>query len=310
MANGFAGLRVLSLESRRAREIAQLIESNGGRPVVAPSTREVPEGPNPGELEFASRLLSGQLDIVIFLTGVGARQLAKAVESVCPRDQLVRALSRTQVVARGPKPVAVLREFGVPIALSVPEPNTWQEILRAFDENRGQIALEGRRVAVQEYGVPIPELYDGLRQRGAEVFAVHVYKWAPPEDTEPLRQAIVALSRDQFDVALFTSSVQITHLFQCAEEMQLGSQLIQGLNHTVVASIGPVTSEALRRHGIAPDLEPSHPKMGLLVKETAERSAQLLRLKTARQDQRAAPTVDNSRESNSSSAKGVKARSV
>jgi uroporphyrinogen-III synthase len=279
MAGGFAGLRVLSLESRRSREITQLIENNGGRPIVAPSTREVPEGPNSEELEFASHLLAGKFEVVILLTGVGTRHLAQAIESVCPREQLVAALSRTKVVARGPKPVAVLREFGVSIALAVPEPNTWHEILRALDDNRERIPLEGQRVAVQEYGVPIPELYAGLEQRGAEVFTIHVYKWELPEDIGPLREAIGSLSRSEIDVAMFTSSMQITHLFQVAEEMALRDEMVRGLEKAVVASIGPITSETLCRYGIVVDLEPSHPKMGLLVKETAERSAELLRVK-------------------------------
>jgi uroporphyrinogen-III synthase len=278
---GFAGLRVLSFESRRAKEIAQLIANNGGRAIVAPSTREVPEGPNPDELTFASDLLAGKFGVVIFLTGVGTRHLAQAIESVCPRDQFVAALTRTKVVARGPKPVAVLREFGVPIALAVPEPNTWHEILKALDENLRQIPLKGQYVAVQEYGIPTPDLYAGLRLRGAEVFPVHVYKWEPPEDTGPLREAISALSRGEIDVAMFTSSVQIYHLFQCAEQMNLREQVLRGLNSRIVASIGPTTSGTLREYGIAVDLEPSHPKMGLLVKETAERSGELLQRKKA-----------------------------
>jgi len=280
-APGFAGLRVLSLESRRAKEIAQLILNNGGRPVVAPSTREVPEGPNADELLFAERLLENKFAAVIFLTGVGTRHLAQAIEGVCPRDQLVAALTRTKVVARGPKPVAVLREFGVPIALAVPEPNTWREVLAALDENREAIPLQGQLVAVQEYGVPTPDLYAGLKERGAEVFPVHVYKWEPPEDTGPLRQAITALNQGEIDVALFTSSVQIYHLFQFAEEMNLREPVLRALNACLVASIGPTTSATLREHGIAVDLEPSHPKMGLLVKETADRSAQLLQQKRA-----------------------------
>lgn len=282
MANtGFAGLRVLSLESRRSKEIAQLIVNNGGTPMVAPSTREVPEGPNADELQFAADLRDGKLDVVIFLTGVGTRHLAQAIEAVCPREQLVAALSRTKVVARGPKPVAVLREFGVPIALAVPEPNTWREVLQALDDSPEQIPLRGRRVAVQEYGVPTPDLYAGLRERGAEVLPIHVYKWEPPEDTQPLRDAIQALTRGEIDVAMFTSSVQIYHLFQFAEQLQLCDQMLRGLNSCIVASIGPTTSGTLREHGINVDLEPSHPKMGLLVKETADRSAELLRQKKA-----------------------------
>jgi uroporphyrinogen-III synthase len=272
----FAGLRVLSLESRRAREIAQLIVNNGGQPTVAPSTREVASESNSIELKFAASLLQDQFAMVIFLTGVGTRALVQAVEPVCSREQFVAALSRTTVVARGPKPVAVLRELGVPIALTVPEPNTWREILQVLDQNAAKFPLQGRRVAVQEHGVPSHELYAGLKERGAEVFPVHVYQWALPEDTGPLRQAILSVTSNQIDVAIFTSSVQIHHLLQIAQEMNLREDLVRALNRSMIASIGPLTSQTLREQGIAVDLEPTHPKMGFLVKEAAEQSAALL----------------------------------
>ena len=105
---------------------------------------------------------------------------------------------------------------------------------------------------------------------------MHDYKWEPPEDTGPLREAISALSRGEIDVVMFTSSVQIHHLFQFADEMKLREQLMQGLKRALVASIGPTTSETLRNFGINVDMEPSHPKMGFLVKEAAEQSASLL----------------------------------
>jgi uroporphyrinogen-III synthase len=269
----FGGMRVLSLESRRAKEIGQLISNNGGDPMVAPSTREVAAGPNEAELKFAADLEENKFGAVILLTGVGTRALAQAIEGTMPREKFVAALSRTKVVARGPKPMAVLREFGVPVALAVPEPNTWREILQSLDQNAEKVPLKGQLVAVQEYGVPSPELYAGLKERGAEVFPVPVYTWQPPEDTGPLREAIKALSRNEIDVSMFTSSVQIHHLFQFAEEMQLRDAVLAGLRRSVVASIGPTTSETLRNFGIPVDVEPSHPKMGFLVKEASEKSA-------------------------------------
>jgi len=272
---GFGDVRVLSLESRRSREMAQLIANHGGRATVAPSTREVPSGPNAEEKAFAEGLARGQFEIVVFMTGVGTRALAQAIEPICSREQLVAGLSRAAVVARGPKPVAVLREFGIPIALTVPEPNTWREILQTLDHNAETVRLKGAHVAVQEHGEPSPELYAGLTQRGAQVFAIPVYKWAPPEDVGPLREAITALARTEFDVVLFTSSIQVHHLFRFADEMERRDEVAHALRHAVVASIGPVTSETLREYGIPIDLEPSHPKMGFLVKETAEQSAQL-----------------------------------
>jgi len=276
--SGFNGLRVLSLESRRSKEIAQLIINNGGQPMVAPSTREVPDS-NAKELEFAASLLQDHFAAVIFMTGVGTRALTQAVEPVCSRAQFVAALSRTKVVARGPKPIAALRELGVPVTLAVPEPNTWREILLALDQNAEKVPLQGRKIAVQEHGVPSPELYAGLRERGADVTPVHVYHWSLPEDTGPLREAISAVTRNEIDVAMFTSSVQIVHLLQIAEEMKVREDLVSALNRAVIASVGPVTSEALKEYGINVDLEPTHPKMGFLVKETAEQSRELVRRK-------------------------------
>jgi uroporphyrinogen-III synthase len=273
---GFDGLRVLSLESRRAREIAQLIVNNGGQPTVAPSTREVASESSPVEMKFAASLMQDQFHMVIFMTGVGTRALVQAVEPVCSREQFVAALTRTTVVARGPKPVAVLRELGVPIALTVPEPNTWREILQTLDQNIAKFPLQGQHVAVQEHGVPSHELYAGLRERGADVFPVHVYQWALPEDLGPLREAIRSVTDNKIDVAMFTSSVQIHHLLQVADEMKLRKEVIGSLNRSMIASIGPLTSQTLRDHGINVDLEPTHPKMGFLVKEAAEQSAALL----------------------------------
>jgi len=273
---GFSGLRVLALESRRAREMALLIANNGGQPVVAPTTCEVVAEDNGDALRFVSALREGRLDIVIFLTGVGTRALAQAAEGICSREEFVSALSRTAVIARGPKPVAALRELGVPIAAVVPEPNTWRELLHLLDEKKDLLPLKGRSVAVQEYGVPSPELLAGLAERGAQVLPVRIYEWSLPEDTAPLRQAIHAVTQSEIDILLVTAAVQIRHLLQVADEMSLKADLIGALSRVVVGSIGPVTSSELRQHGIAVDLEPSHPKMGFLVKEVAERCSELL----------------------------------
>ena len=277
--SGFEGLRVLALESRRAPELAKLITTYGGQPMIAPSMREVPLDSNKEALAFAAGLFAGEFDMIVFLTGVGARALQGVVETAHKREDYVAALRRIPIVARGPKPVAVLRELGITPALTAPEPNTWRELLRAFDDAAASAAgvrLQGARVAVQEYGVSNPELLSGLAERGAQVTRVPVYQWALPEDLAPLRAAIAAIADAAIDVVLFTTTVQVIHLFQIAAEMKLEEKMLLGLNRALVASIGPTTTEELVRRGIQPDLEPSHPKMGFLVKETAERAADLL----------------------------------
>jgi uroporphyrinogen-III synthase len=273
----FQGLSVLLLESRRSTEMAALVTTYGGRPVAAPALREVPLESNPDALAFADALLSGAYDIVILLTGVGARALVEVVSTKHSREAFVAALAKTKVVPRGPKPMAVLRELQVAPWLVVPEPNTWRELLAALDAS-GE-PLDGRRVAVQEYGRSNDELVEGLEVRGARVTRVPVYRWALPEDVEPLRAAVGAIALGELDVAMFTTSVQVVHLMDVAAALGQADAVRDGLRRTVVASIGPTTTEELTNQGFAADLEASHPKMGFLVREAAERSPELLRKK-------------------------------
>jgi uroporphyrinogen-III synthase len=280
-AASLAGLRVLSLESRRAAEMEKLIANYGGKPLVAPSMREVPLDSNVEAIDFARALAQGGFEMVIFLTGVGTRALARVVETIYPLEQFVALLRQVSIVARGPKPVAVLKELGVPIGLAVPEPNTWRDLLRALDEKTESFPLEKQRVAVQEYGAPNPELLRGLAERGAWVTPVPVYQWALPEDLGPLRAAVNAIIRGEIDIVLFTTSVQVIHLLKIAAEMNVEDDVRRALTRVVVGSIGPVTSQELRGHVIVPDFEPVHPKMGFLVNEAAQRGAELLRQKRA-----------------------------
>jgi uroporphyrinogen-III synthase len=271
----FDGLRVVSFESRRAKEMAELIRKQGGDPFVAPSMREAPIENNTEAFEFAERLFRGDFDLMIFLTGVGARALRKVLASRYPEEQFAEALRKIAVAARGPKPLAVLREWNVPVAVTAPEPNTWRELLAA---------LEGRmekRIAVQEYGKSNTELLDALRARGAKVTPVRVYQWDLPEDLTPLRDAVHRIAEGQADVAMFTTSIQILHLFRIAAEEQVGDAMQGTLRRMVIASIGPTTSETLEEYGLTPDITPSHPKMGFLVKETAEQAAAILERKRA-----------------------------
>jgi uroporphyrinogen-III synthase len=273
----FAGLRVFSFESRRAPEMAELIRRQGGEPLIAPAMREAPAGADDAVFAFAERLFAGEFDMMILLTGVGTRLLERVLARRYPPERFADALRRLTVVARGPKPVKALRELGVPVAVTAPEPNTWREVLRAT-EGRSE-----KRIAVQEYGRPNPDLVAALRARGAEVTTVRVYGWDLPEDTGPLRDAARRIVAGEAGVVLFTTAAQAVHLFRVAGEAGIAAEaLASGLARAVVASIGPTTTEALEDCGVHPDLEPSHPRMGFLVQETAERAAGILTAKSVR----------------------------
>jgi len=275
-APDFAGLRVFAFESRMATETASLIERFGGRATVVPAMREVPLQDNYAAFEFAARLLSQQIDLAIFLTGVGVRALFRVMDTRYAREQLVRALAGVPTVARGPKPLTALRELGLEATITIPEPNTWREILASLGKF---MQLEGKRVAVQEYGVSNRDLIAGLEARGAVVFPVPVYRWALPEERGPLCTAACAIAKREADVVLFTSAAQVTNLIQLADATGVGAEMRRRAREIVVGSVGPVCSQELRAHGIEPDFEPAHPKLGHLIKEAAGRSAKILRQK-------------------------------
>jgi uroporphyrinogen-III synthase len=269
-------MNVCSFESRRAADMRSLIERRGGTATIAPSMQEIPLEENSEAFAFAEALIDGRIDVVIFMTGVGARALLAAVETRFDRAAFFEALGRASIVVRGPKPLAVLREWKVPVDHRVPEPNTWRELLALVD---AELPVAGKTVAVQEYGRPNAELYAALEQRGAQVWPVPVYRWALPDDTGPLLEAIQATIAGRFDVLMFTSAQQLQNVLDVAESAGLRAGWLTAARQCVIASIGPTASETLAAEGLPADFEPSHPKMGHLVNEALAAAPEILQRK-------------------------------
>jgi uroporphyrinogen-III synthase len=273
---GFNGLTVAAFESRMAAEITRLIERHGGNPLVTPALREIPLDDNSAALKFGVKLTTERVDLLILLTGVGTTALFDLLKTRFPWSSIAAALKQTALVARGPKPVAALKAFGLQPTLTVPEPNTWIEVVSTLDEYR---PVKGLRVAVQEYGTSNPDLLEALQQRGAEVFQVPIYRWALPENLEPLRQALDEVIAGKVPVLLITNAAQVDHVMEVLGKDGKLEPFRAALKKMVVASIGPTASERLRHYEWPIDLEPSHAKMGVLVKETSEQIHALLHQK-------------------------------
>ncbi|MGV3604976.1 MAG: uroporphyrinogen decarboxylase [Planctomycetaceae bacterium] len=270
----FAGLRVAALESRSRDEMTRMIEKFGGAASVSPSMREIPLAENAPVIDFAHQLITGGIDIMIMMTGVGFRHLLAMVEKHVPRDRFLDSLRDIVTIARGPKPVAAMREVGLTVTHRVPEPNTWRELLQTIDNLR--LNLVNQTVGLQEYGVTNHSLIAGLEARGARVVSVKVYQWDFPVDPAPLEENLKAICEGQRDVLLVTSAHQVVNLLRIADKHNLEAPLRAALRRMVIASIGPTTSDMLREQDLQVDIEPEHPKMGPLVMAAAEQSAQIL----------------------------------
>ena len=249
------------LESRFGEHLAALMEKQGAIVFRAPALAEEPDLDPEAIRRLIADWAAHPVKLAIFQTGVGTRALFEAVDRLGLAEQLLTLLADCVVAVRGPKPTAVLRGRAVRIDISAEEPYTTVEVLAAIRN----VNLSGERVLVQRYGETNLGLEEGLEARGAQVIEVPTYRWALPHDIDPLLRLLDALERREIDAAVFTSASQVRNLFAVAERIAGVDQLRRNLNSVLIASIGPVCSDALETAGIHVTLEASPPKLGPLV---------------------------------------------
>lgn len=259
--------RIAVLEARMSSEMGDLISRYGGQPRRVPAVREVAVNSNPQVATFIDHLSTGSMRTVIFFTGVGATALFNEAEQIGRLPELLTALRSATVICRGPKPAAVLKRREIPIAASAREPFTTVELLEVLEP----LHLEGNVVGVVHYGERNDTVIQALRTKGAEPEELCLYEWLLPEDSGQLQELVQDIIAQKVDAVVFTSQVQVRHLFQIAAASQLADQLTEALNtKTIVASVGPTCTGVLQSYGVTPHVIPEHPKMGHLVKALAE----------------------------------------
>jgi uroporphyrinogen-III synthase len=253
--------RVAILESRLGQQMIELVTKRGGVPIHAPALAEIPDVDSTFVARMIDDIQKHPAKLAVFQTGVGTRALFAATDALGVTDKLLEILAATTVAVRGPKPTAALRARNVRIDVSAADPFTTHEVLEAI----ARVPIEGARVIVQRYGVTNLELEDALKARGAEVLEIPTYRWAIPDDTRPLIELMDALGRREVDAVAFTNAAQVHNLFAVAEPLGRSDALRADLGRTLIASIGPVASNALREFGLSPTIEASPPKLGPLI---------------------------------------------
>jgi len=269
MESPLGGRTVALMQTRHAAELAALIERNGGMPLAAPCLREV-DVEDAAPLEAALRAVTAEpLDLAVFQTGVGTDRLIAAATAAGLGGRLTERLAAAVVLARGPKPLAVLLRHGVRVDRRTPEPHTTNEVVELVEDD-----LRGRRVMLQQHGAPNLALSDLLRGRGGHVVEVTTYQWRLPVDLEPIRRFLELLEARAVDLTVFTSASQVENLFHVAELEGVDGRLAEWLaERTEVAAVGPVCAAALRDRRVPVRVEPAKPKMVPLVKALCEHVA-------------------------------------
>ena len=252
---------VAILETRAGAHLAELVVRRGGTPLLAPALEEVPDIDPQAVQSLLAQWRVQPFKICIFQTGVGTRALFAATDAANLSAELQERLAASTVVVRGPKPVGELSARGIRIDIRAPSPFTTERVLDAL----AHVPVAGASVLVQRYGETNQALAAGLRSRGATVQEIATYRWALPADTQPLLKLLDELARGRVDAVIFTSAVQIHNLHSMAEKAGGAADLAKNLSRSIVASIGPVCSRALRHHGVEPTVEASPPKLGALM---------------------------------------------
>jgi uroporphyrinogen-III synthase len=264
---GLQQARIALLEARMSNEMADLIRRYNGKPYNVPAVREVPLESRNEVASFLDKLARREIDIVVFFTGVGVMALIREAEALHRSQELLNGLQEVTIVCRGPKPSAVVRKQGLPIHVSALEPFTSNELIEALQT----LEVANKTVAVLHYGERNAQVTQALSIRGAHIEELCLYEWLLPEDTRPLKELIAALEAGEVAAIVFTSQVQVRHLFQIADELGQHGELQKALNTgTIVASVGPTCTSVLQGYEVAPHVIPEHPKMGHLIKALAE----------------------------------------
>jgi uroporphyrinogen-III synthase len=249
------------LESRLGEQLSDLVKKRGGVPIHAPALAELPDLEPEKIRSLVQSLEKAPAKLFIFQTGVGTRALFAVLDTLRLTGNFSQMLERAVVAARGPKPTGALRARGVRIDRSAADPFTTKEVLLSI----GDLPLENSRVIIQRHGNVNIELDRALEARGAHVTEIPTYRWSLPADTKPLENLVGALERGEIHAAVFTNAEQARNLFAVAAKLKREESLKTALNRTLVASIGPVASAALRELAVNVGLESKPPKLGALM---------------------------------------------
>jgi uroporphyrinogen-III synthase len=262
-----AGYTVAVTAARRREELGALLDRRGARVLYAPAIRIVPLTDDADLVSATRAVLAAPVDLVVATTGVGFRGWLEAAEAW---DLPVRDHLRTaRVLARGPKARGAIRGAGLVDAWSPASESSAEVLSHLLSGAEGP--LPGRRIAVQLHGDPLPELVAGLREAGAEVLQVPVYRWVPPEDTAPLRRLVTVIAGRGVDAVTFTSAPAAASLLQMATEEGVRPAVLGAFADTVLpVCVGPVTAAPLEAAGIT-TVQPERARLGALAREVVAR---------------------------------------
>lgn len=252
---------------RRAAEQSELLVRRGAAVVHAPTISTEYLGHDDAVRRATEAVIAGRPDYLVATTGIGMRAWFDAAQAWGLGDALLRTLSDAHVVARGPKAAAAVQVAGLDPTMTV-ESERLDDLVPLLAA-RG---LAGRTVALQHYGRRDERLLAALRDSGATIIEVPVYRYSPPADDSRVGALIDGICGGELDAVTFTSAPAVAHLVEAADASGRREAVLRAFNDggVVAACIGPVCAESARAAGIAHPVAPERGRLGLLVRVLTE----------------------------------------
>ena len=261
-----AGFTVGLTADRRWEEQAELLRRRGAAILHGPTIRTLPLGSVDDLFEVTQRLIRKPPTVVVANTGIGMRTWLSAAESWGLGDALLQAIGPAKIFARGPKASAAVHQAGLDVAGRSPSERMAEllDLMLSTD-------MSSARIAFQCHGDESPEAIARLRDVGAEVIEVPIYRWILPQDTGPAENLIRATIERSIHAVTFTSAPAIRNLLIVAQEMECGGPLLEALNTDVIAvTVGPVCESAARQVGVSNPITPDKWRLGPMIRTLSE----------------------------------------
>lgn len=257
-----AGCVVLVTADRRSGELGAALARRGATIRYAPAISMVPNQDDAALLAGTRALIDDPPDVLVVTTGIGLRGWIEAADAVGIGEQLITALSRARIVARGPKAHGAIQAAGLQ-ADWVAESETSAEIAQLLlDEG-----VDGLTIAVQHHGAGSDGLDEAFAAAGARVRSLVVYRWGPPSDPAGLADSVRATGAGEVDAVVFTSAPGAASWLDAADDEGVTDAIVRRFarGDLVVAAVGPVTARPLVARGITP-IVPERGRLGSLVR--------------------------------------------
>lgn len=232
----------------QSADFVSLLEQQGGSAVCVPTIEIVPPE-TWAPLDFVMRDLD-EFDIII-LTSVNG--VAAFFERLLENNQYYGVLTDITIVAVGPKTAAAIEENHIHPDL-IPADHRAEGVVAELLK----LGVEGKRILYPRAEIVRPLIIDSLQAAGAEVVAPVAYRTVMPEGSGDRIRDLLATG--SIDAICFSSSSTFNNL------VEMVGECLQGLlGNTKLFSIGPQTSETIRKYGFQVDLEPEQWTLDALV---------------------------------------------